>query len=136
MPRLNAVLTLALAVGLALGAAWTLPRGIDAGRTLAARDDPARITDLKLERSFDAAVADKEIRAALAAGDPELAQSFIELARERAVAIDPVLAAKADADMHAFSSFGSTAWRFARGFVVAIRTTWQTSRGPPSEISW
>jgi hypothetical protein len=118
MPRLNAVLTLALAVGLALGAAWTLPRGIDAGRTLAARDDPARITDLKLERSLDAAVADKEIRAALAAGDPELAQSFIQLARERAVAIDPVLAAKADADMHAFSSFGSTAWRFLRGFVA------------------
>jgi hypothetical protein len=118
MPRLNAVLALALAVGLALGAAWTLPRGIDAGRTLAARDDPARMTDLKLERSLDAAVADKEIRAALAAGDPELAQSFIQLARERAVAIDPVLAAKADADMHAFSSFGSTAWRFLRGFVA------------------
>jgi hypothetical protein len=118
MPRLNAVSALVLTVGLALGAVWNLPRGIEAGRTLAARDDPARLADLALERSFDAAVAEREIRAALDAGDPELAQSFIELARERAVAIDPELAAKADADMQAFSSFGSTAWRFARGFVV------------------
>jgi hypothetical protein len=118
MPRLNAVSALVLASGLALGAVWTLPRGIEAGRTLAARDDPARLADLAVERRFDAAVADRQIRAALAAGDPELAQSFIELARERSVAIDPELAAEADADMQAFSSFGSTAWRFARGFVA------------------
>src|SRR5262249_54549185 len=64
----------------------------------------------------DAVTAEREIRAALAAEDPELAQSFIELARERAVAVDPDLIAKADADMQAWSSFGSTAWRFARGF--------------------
>jgi hypothetical protein len=118
MPRLNAVWALVLAVGLAFAAVWTLPRGIDAGRALAARDDPARLVDLALERRFDAAVAQREIRAALAASDPELAQSLIELARERAVTIDPALAAEVDADMQAFASFGSTAWRFARGFVA------------------
>jgi hypothetical protein len=122
MPRLNtvlnAVLGLMVAAGLALAAVWTVPRGIDAGRTLAARNDPAQIADLALDRGFDAGVAEREIRAALAAGDPELAQSFIELARERAVAIDPRLAAQADADMQAWTSFGSTAWRFARGFVA------------------
>jgi hypothetical protein len=122
MPRLNTVLNgvlgLMVAAGLALAAVWTVPRGIDAGRTLAARNDPAQIADLALDRGFDAGVAEREIRAALAAGDPELAQSFIELARERAVAIDPRLAAQADADMQAWTSFGSTAWRFARGFVA------------------
>jgi hypothetical protein len=116
MLRLNITLGLALALGLGVVAAWTLPHGIEAGRTLAARDDPAQLSDLALERSFDAATAEREIRAALAGNDPELAQSFIELARERAVAIDPDLAAKADADMQAWSSFGSTARRFARGF--------------------
>jgi hypothetical protein len=118
MARLTIALGLALAAALAAGAAWTVPRGFEAGRTLAARDDPAQLADLALEQRFDAAVADREIRAALAAGDPELAQSFIELARERGVALDPELAAKAGADMQAYSSFGSTAWRFARGFVA------------------
>ena len=118
MLRLNIALGLLLAVGLAIAGLWTLPRGLEAGRTLAARDDPAQLSDLALERGFDAAAAEREIRAALAGNDPELAQSFVELARERAVAVDPELVAKADADMQAWSSFGSTAWRFARGFFV------------------
>jgi hypothetical protein len=118
MVRLKIALGLVIALGLAVAAAWTLPRGIEAARALAARDDPAQLTDLALERGFDASVAEREIRAALAGNDPELAQSFVELARERAVPIDPELVAKADADMQAWSSFGSTAWRFARGFVV------------------
>jgi hypothetical protein len=118
MVRWNIALGLVIALGLAIAAAWTLPRGIEAARMLAARDDPAQLSDLALERGFDAAVAEREIRAALTANDPELAQSFVELARERAVPIDPELVATADADMQAWSSFGSTAWRFARGFVV------------------
>jgi hypothetical protein len=116
MLRLKIRLGLAVALGLAISALWILPRGIDAGRTLAAQDDPAQLSDLALKRSFDAGAAEREIRAALAGSDPELAQSFVELARERGVAIDPVLVAEADADMQAWSSFGSTAWRFARGF--------------------
>jgi hypothetical protein len=116
MLRLKIALGLLLASGLAVVAAWTLPPAIEAGRTLAARNDPAQLSDLALERGFDAATAEREIRAALAAEDPELAQSFIELARERAVAVDPDLIAKTDADMQAWSSFGSTAWRFTRGF--------------------
>src|SRR5262245_17456877 len=106
MLRLNTALGLALALGLSAAAVWTLPRAVEAGRTLAARDDPAQLADLALERGFDAAVAEREIRAALAADDPELAQSFLELARERAVAVDPALAAEADAELQAWSSFG------------------------------
>jgi hypothetical protein len=116
MLRWNIALVLVLAAALAIAGAWTLPRAIEAGRTLAARDDPAQLTDLALARGFDAAVAEREIRAALAGNDPELAQSFVELARERAVAVDPELVVKADTDMQAWSSFGSIAWRFTRGF--------------------
>src|SRR5215813_6736226 len=116
MLRWNIALGLVLAAGLGIAGAWTLPRAVEAGRTLAAHDDPAQLADLALARGFNAAVAEREIRAALAGNDPELAQSFVELARERAVAIDPELVAQADADMQAWSSFRSTAWRFTRGF--------------------
>src|SRR5215470_15664408 len=116
MLRLKIALGLVLASGLAVVAAWTVPPAIQAGRTLAAGNDPAQLSDLALERGFDAVTAEREIRAALAAEDPELAQSFIELGRERGVTIDPDLAAKTEADMEVWSSFGSTAWRFTRGF--------------------
>ena len=116
MLRLKIRLGLAIALGLALAGFWIVPHGIEAGRTLAAQDDPVKLTDLALDRGFDATVAEREIRAALAGNDPELAQSFVELARERGVAIEAGLVDKADADMQAWSSFGSTAWRFARGF--------------------
>ncbi|HYS48540.1 MAG TPA: hypothetical protein VEM36_07190 [Xanthobacteraceae bacterium] len=118
MLRLQIALPLLLAAGLALAAPWTLPRGIEAGRALAARDDPARIADLALEQSFDAAAAKREIEAALAADDPELAQSFVELAGQRGIDVDPDLAGKVEADNGAASSLGATAWRFARGFVT------------------
>jgi hypothetical protein len=116
MLRLKIRLGLAIALGLAVAGFWILPRAMDAGRTLAAQDDPARLSDLALDRGFDATVAQAEIRAALDGKDPELAQSFVELARERGVSVDPTLVTRADADMQAWSSFSSTAWRFARGF--------------------
>jgi hypothetical protein len=116
MLRLKIRLGVAIALGLAVAALWVLPRAIDAGRTLAAQDDPVKLSDLALDRGFDASVAEREIRAALDGNDPELAQSFVELARDRGVTVDPALVAKADAAMQAWSSFGSTAWRFARGF--------------------
>ena len=110
------MLRLKIRLGLATSALWIVPRGLDAGRTLAAQGDPVKLTDLALERGFDATVAEREIRAALAGNDPELAQSFVGLARERGVAVDPELVDKADTDMQAWSSFGGAAWRFARGF--------------------
>lgn len=116
MLRLKIRLGLAIALGFAIAGLWILPRGIDAGRTLAAQDDPALLSDVALDRGFDKAAAEREIDAALAGNDPELAQSFVELAYERGIAIDPELVIRADADMQARSSFGSTAWRFASGF--------------------
>ena len=118
MARLQIAVSLLVAAGLAVGTLWTLPGGIDAGAALAARDDPARIADLKLDRGFDAAVAQREIEQALTANDPDLAQSFVELARQRGAAIDPALTQQVQAAVDAEASFGATAWRFARGFVT------------------
>src|SRR5262249_56602950 len=101
MLRLKIRLGLATVLGLALAGLWIVPHGIEAGRTLAAQDDPAQLTDLALDRGFDTTVAEREIRAALAGNDPELAQSFVELARERAPAPDPPLVAQAAADLPA-----------------------------------
>ena len=48
---------------------------------LKSEDDPAAIADRALEQAFDRAVAVREIEAALAANDADLARSFVELAR-------------------------------------------------------
>ena len=45
------------------------------------------LADRALAGSFDQAYAVKEIEAALAANDADLASSFLELARERNVAV-------------------------------------------------
>jgi hypothetical protein len=115
MPRLNAVATRVFTSGLALCLLWTGPGAVEAYRMLAAGDDPVQLTDLALKRDFDAAAADRGIREA---DDPEMAQSFLELARDQGVTVDPRLSAKVDGDLQAWSSFSSTARRFARGFFV------------------
>ncbi len=104
-------------VALASAAYPVLSRGVNAGRMLAAQDDPAQLTELGLDDHFDAAGAAREIDAALAANDPDLADSFVELARERAIAIDPNRVAKVESAKEAAASAASTAKSFARGLV-------------------
>jgi len=118
MMPLSLRLSLVLSAALAITAWLMVPRGIEAGRWLAAQDDPAALTDMALDRRFDAAVAEREITAALDAGDVDLAESFLALARERDIAVDPALAARA-----AQASTGSAAAArgvsaFARGLIV------------------
>jgi len=106
---------LVCAVLFALVALPLIREGIAARNRLAAADDPVRITDQALDRSFNRDVAEHEIGAALASGDIDLAQSFVALAADRGVAIDPALAAKVkDAGVRQ-SSFGNTAGRFVHG---------------------
>ena len=109
---------LALAVAFALAARAAAPRAFEAQFLLAAQDDPAALSDHAVAHSFDAAVAAREIDAALAADDPDLAMSFLALARERNLPVEPALAdrvERANARMAtAARSFGS----FARGLVV------------------
>ena len=79
-------------------------------------NDPATISDRALDGVFDRAVAEREIKAALAAGDLDLAQSFLDLSVERAVVIDPSLADKLKQAQTDAGSASHTVGRFVNGF--------------------
>src|SRR5262247_1303529 len=112
--RLSLVLAGALGV-----AAWLVaPQAIMAARWLAAEDDPVALAELGLDRNFDAQVAGREIAAAVAAGDVELAESFVELARERNIAVAPALLARVAAEGSAPATTAHGVGQFARGFVT------------------
>ncbi len=98
-------------------AAFALVRGgMDAqARFAAVAADPVQISDQALGRVFNQDVAAREIQSALAAGDNDLAQSFIELAADRGVTVDPALLDQVkDAQAKAGSVTG-IAGRFMRG---------------------
>jgi hypothetical protein len=106
-----------VAVGALLVASWLMvPRAVEAGRWLAAADDPVALSDLTVEQRLDGATAKREIEAALAVGDTELAESFLELARERNIAVDPALAARIGADTADATARG--VGQFVRGLVI------------------
>jgi hypothetical protein len=96
------------------------PHARDAGRVLAAQDDPAQLADIQLNsalRNDQAAVADN-IEAALAANDADLAASFVELAREKDIALPDDLSRRV-AD--AVTDENSTS-HFAKGFATGLVT--------------
>jgi hypothetical protein len=98
-------------------AAWLAVRGGVETRTrlAAVAADPAQVSDRALADVFDRGVADREIRAALAAGDLDLAQSFVELAADRAVAVDPALIDQVRQAHVEAGSLRNTAGRFVQG---------------------
>jgi len=101
-----------------IGALALLPPAIEAGWLLLVQDEPAELADRKLARSFDSAAATREIEAALAADDADLARSFVELARDRQVALAPELVARVDAAVEQAASTLKTAENFTRGLIV------------------
>jgi hypothetical protein len=122
-PALAAVLLLALA------AVYAVPRAIDAFYGL---DDPSRVASRALDDTFDAAVAGREIEAALAANDADLAQSFADLAATRNVTIDPVLQEKVTS---ATAEAATTRRASPADLSLANPMTWLRSREPLSAIS-
>jgi hypothetical protein len=117
LDRLGA-LALVAAMSFALGVAALIGPGIDAWQQFAMADDPVRLSDRALDRSFNQDVAAREIQAALAAGDADLAQSFLELAHDRGVPVEPALADKVAQATADTASAANTAGRFARGFLT------------------
>ena len=91
------------------------PVAVDQARLFAAADDPVQISDRALDRVFTQSVAEREVDTALAAGDLDLAQSFLDLAAERGVAIDPHLADRVKEARTKAASVTQTAGRFAHG---------------------
>src|SRR5580692_3954917 len=113
-PALAAVAVCAVACALL----W--PRARDSGAVLAAQDDPAELSDLRLDfalRNNQAAIA-QNVEAALAANDAGLANSFVDLAREKNISLNDELLQRVTAAVTQESSTSHLAGRFASGLVT------------------
>jgi hypothetical protein len=118
MPRKRLFWPVLAALALGAAAAALVPRGYDAGWLLMAQDDPVKLADRAVAERLTPAVAEREIEAALAVGDVDLANSFVELAAERGIAIKPELAARlADANSTSANA-ARNAESFARGLIT------------------
>ena len=116
IPRVSAVFACRRHRGVfALAAVYTVPRAVVA---LGGLDDPVHIANHALDGRFDAGVAQREIEAALAARDADLAQSFVDLAADRRVAIDPSLVQKVNAATAEAATTRHKAESFARGLIT------------------
>jgi hypothetical protein len=111
---------LPVVAALAFGAmaAALVPRGYDAGWLLLAQDDPVKLADRAVTERFSPAVAEREIDAALVAGDVDLANSFADLAAERGFALKPEL----DARLKDANSTAASAMRNAGSFAQGLIT--------------
>jgi hypothetical protein len=101
----------------ALATIVCVPAAYQADDLLTAAADPAAISDRKLDTMFDAALARREVEAALAANDSDLAKSFLDLAAERSVVVPAELAGKVDAAVDYAHSAAGAAESFARGLI-------------------
>jgi hypothetical protein len=110
--------SLGLALVFAIVALLTVPAGFEAETLVSLQDDPAALADHMLDLSFDATAAKREIESALSAGDADLAVSFLDLARDRNVAVDPGLADQVEAAKAAAASAGHAIGSFAQGLVT------------------
>lgn len=96
------------------------PHAEHARRVLAARDDPAALSDIQLNfilRNAPTKVED-EIAAALEAGDADLASSFVDLAAARGIALPDQLKTRVAGAVVAENSATHVASRFVRGLVT------------------
>jgi hypothetical protein len=103
---------------LTAAACYVVPRGWDAQYLLSIEDDPAEIAGRALDEKFNAEVATSEIEQALAAKDSDLAKSFVDLAADRHVALDPALTDKVNAAVAEDASAAHAAGSFALGLVT------------------
>jgi hypothetical protein len=96
----------------------TVPAGFEAETLVSLQDDPPALADHMLDLSFDAPVAKREIEAALGAGDADLAASFLDLARDRNVALEPGLSDRVEAAKAEAASAAHAIGSFAQGLVT------------------
>ncbi|OAF06061.1 hypothetical protein AYJ54_20445 [Bradyrhizobium centrolobii] len=96
------------------------PHAREAGAIFAAQDDPAALSELGLDavlRHNERLVQDN-IEAALASGDADLANSFVELARDRNIALPDDLLSRVSDAVTEENSTSHFAKRFATGLVT------------------
>jgi hypothetical protein len=108
-----------MAGSVAVGAAlW--PHARDAFAMLAAQDEPAQLADVQIGSALrnDQALIEENIEAALAAGDADLAGSFVELAREKNLALSDAMTTRVSDAVAEENSTSHFAKRFATGLVT------------------
>src|SRR2546429_2315198 len=124
MRRLRLGLALAGALGcMALSVAvcaalW--PHAREATAILAAQDDPATLSDIHINSTLrsNQALVSENIEAALAGGDSDLANSFVELARDKGIAVSDELSKRVSDAVTDANSNSHFAKRFATGLVT------------------
>ncbi|MEH2560865.1 hypothetical protein [Bradyrhizobium sp. AZCC 2289] len=96
------------------------PYARDAFAILAARDEPAQLADIRINSALrnNPALVEQNIEAALAARDADLANSFVELAREKNLALSDALTTRVS-DAVAEEKSAS---HFAKGFATGLVT--------------
>jgi len=109
---------LGLAVALGIAALAIAPRAFEAQWLLAAQDDPATLADHAVARSINPPVVEREINAALAGNDADLAQSFLELAQDNNIPVDPELSEKVKLASEEAAGTAHSIGSFARGLVT------------------
>jgi hypothetical protein len=120
MRRLRIGLALAGMAVCATALAQVTPHASNAFAVLAAQDDPAALSDLQVNsavRNSPTLFVDN-IEAALAAGDADLAASFVELARDKNIVISDELSKRVSAAVTDANSTSQFAKRFATGLVT------------------
>lgn len=111
-------LLLLVLVLLGASAAVVLPRAERALAFRIAADEPAELADLRLAEVFDGEVAAREIAAALAVDDIELAESFLALAEARGLSVTGELRDRISASGITREQIRRTVSSFGRGFVT------------------
>lgn len=116
--RLGSALAGTAACALTCAALW--PHARDAAALLAAQNDPVKLSDIRLNAVMqnDNAVISRDIEAALAANDADLANSFVELAQAKNISLDDELLSKVG---DAVAEQNSTS-HFAKGFASGLVT--------------
>jgi len=104
----------------AVACALLWPHARDAGAILAAQDDPAQLSDIQLDSALrnNQAVVAENIEAALAANDADLANSFVDLAREKSISVSDELSLRVSNAVAEQNSTSHFAKRFATGLVT------------------
>ena len=99
-----------------------LPQARDVGRVLAAQDDPVALADAQVDATLrtDPRALDRQIEEALAAGDADLANSFVELANDKQVVLPPELSKRVADALAEQNSPSTLATKFATGLVTGV----------------
>jgi hypothetical protein len=116
--RIGAALTGMAGCAVACALLW--PHARDAGAILAAQDDPAALSDIRLNSALRNSpdVIAQNIEAALAANDADLASSFVELAAGKNIRLPEDLSRRVTEAVAEDNSASHFAKRFATGLIT------------------